>query len=51
MKKNYQDMDLEIIVFPSQDVITFSTLETSDYGDSEAMSDMYGDGWLSGLTK
>ena len=46
MKRTYKDIDLEVIVFPSQDVITFSTLQDSDYGDSEAMSDMYGDDWF-----
>ena len=51
MKKIYNNIDLEIILYTIQDVITTSGFQGADYADSEAMSDMYGEGWENGLKK
>ena len=51
MKRSYKDIDLDIILFTVQDVITFSTgLKGSEQEDSDAMDDVY-DNWLNGLNK
>ena len=49
--KKYQDIDLEIILFAPQDVITFSSLPTDSVADDDAMDDMYDSSWLGGLKK
>ena len=46
MKQNYKEIELNIMVFALQDIITSSGLKSDDYADSEAMDDMYGSDWL-----
>lgn len=41
VKKQYQEMDIRILVFETQDIVTFSTLPDSAVEDSTTHEDIY----------
>ena len=44
--KNYQDIDLEIIFFAEQDVVTASQLYGESYADEQQQGDIYTSEWF-----
>ena len=43
--KKYQDIDLKIIFFVYQDIVTSSCFGDSTNGDDNYLDDMYGEDW------
>ena len=48
MKKSYQDMDIRILQFEAQDIVTFSETFGADAEDSATQGDVYSDQWWNG---
>ena len=47
--KKYQDIDLEIVFFAEQDIVTASQLFDESYADEQHQGDVYTSEWLEGL--